>query len=578
MSAEPLHFGPASRPLFGWLHRAPGARLGVVIVAPFGYEAVCAHRSLRAFAEASAASGVTALRFDRDGTGDAAGDDLDPDRVGAWQASIHAACDLLRAETDVEHVVLLGVRLGALLAASAAIARDDVVGLCAVAPVISGRAYVRELKILQRALGLADPPSDVRDRARTAIASDVEEAVGFALTAETRAALGKLDLTKLPRSPAPSVLVLDRADLPTAETWAAQIGADRRAMNGYVEMVLDPHKARVPVEMVRAFTAWLAEVPASRDHAHARERERELVPERARRADPAPVAAGVVESPVVIDELLFGILAEPAKGEPRSGRAVLLLNAGAVSHIGPNRLYVALARRWAALGHVVLRMDNSGIADSQTRSGESDDVVYSKRALEDLDAALRFLRGRGVRDIRAVGLCSGAYHAFKAAVQGQPLEGVVAINPLTFFWHDGDDLDFPAYQVEQHAQRYSHAVFDAKKWEKVLRGQVDLLRATDTLRRFAASRVTSVARRVSRRIGLPWREDLGAELEAVRKRGVALRFVFASADPGLPLLRAQGGGPARRVGIDLIDGPDHTFTPLWSHAELIRVLGAALDR
>ena len=90
--AEPLFFGPEARPLFGWLHRAPApSRLGLVICPPFGYEAICTHRVLRHFAEAAAAAGVPALRFDYDGAGDSAGDDRDPVRLSAWVASVGRA-------------------------------------------------------------------------------------------------------------------------------------------------------------------------------------------------------------------------------------------------------------------------------------------------------------------------------------------------------------------------------------------------------------------------------------------------------------------------------------------------------
>jgi hypothetical protein len=77
------YFGPDDRPLFGWLCKpARTRRTAVVIVPPFGYEAICAARSLRHFAEAAAREQLIALRFDLDGTGDSAGDDLDPDRLG----------------------------------------------------------------------------------------------------------------------------------------------------------------------------------------------------------------------------------------------------------------------------------------------------------------------------------------------------------------------------------------------------------------------------------------------------------------------------------------------------------------
>ena len=96
--AEAGYFGPPERARFGWLHRpATSARVGVVIVPPFGYEAVCAARSLRHLADDAARAGLIALRFDPDGTGDSAGDDLDPARLEHWLDSIDDACALVAA-------------------------------------------------------------------------------------------------------------------------------------------------------------------------------------------------------------------------------------------------------------------------------------------------------------------------------------------------------------------------------------------------------------------------------------------------------------------------------------------------
>ncbi|MCA9678055.1 MAG: hypothetical protein KC464_23720, partial [Myxococcales bacterium] len=293
----------------------------------------------------------------------------------------------------------------------------------------------------------------------------------------------------------------------------------------------------------------------------------------------------VIERAVFADpaRLLFGVLSTPATRAP-SGHGILLLNAGAIHRIGPNRLYTVMARRWAALGHTVLRLDITGIGDSPPRPGEPENVVYSPRALEDVAEALAFLqRQPGVGDCRAVGLCSGAYHAFKAAVAGQPVAGVVVINPLTFFWKPGQSLDYPAHRVVGDAERYGKSAADLEKWKKLLRGQVDVRKVAQTLSRHLARRLTDRARDLSRRVGMPWREDLGAELETIADRNVDLRFVFATGDPGLPLLRAQGGSavPALRgrgqLAIDMIDGPDHTFTPVWSHPQLINVLAVVLD-
>ena len=51
-----------------------------MICNPFGFEEVCAHRSLRHLAGAAAAAGIAALRFDYAGCGNSSGDESDPGR------------------------------------------------------------------------------------------------------------------------------------------------------------------------------------------------------------------------------------------------------------------------------------------------------------------------------------------------------------------------------------------------------------------------------------------------------------------------------------------------------------------
>ncbi len=611
--AEPVYFGPDARPLFGWIHRpqrAARCSLGLVLCNPVGYEAICAHRALRHCAEAAADAGIPALRFDYDGTGDSAGTDLDPDRLSAWIASVHVAAETLRSEAGCDRVCFLGVRLGATLAALAASERSDVAGLIALAPVVSGKAYTRELRALRMASGTGLP--ETAD-------SDVMEVTGFALSAATRTSLSAVDLSKLERAPASQVLILDRHDLPGNERWAAHLQAsgatvERHAVPGYAEMMLSPHATMVPSEMLRLAVTWLCERGAVEPLAQ-RERSsptrssptedspegRDTLP-RSRHAIRLPpgVLGGVPisETSAFLDSgrVLFGILTAPhpaatdtadAAGakEPRTG--ILLLNAGGTHHIGSNRLYVALARRWASQGHVVLRLDISGVGDSLPRPGETENAIYTARAAEDIREAMHYLRQRaGVSECRALGLCSGAYHAFKAAVGGAPLQTVVMINPLTFFWKEGMSLDAPLTdrRVISEAHRYREAAFRLHSWRKLMRGEVDVGRVAQIMIRRTGAWLSRHWRDLARDLGVPLRDDLGHELESVAERGTAMLFVFATNDPGLQLLRTQGGSRVRKLcargqlAIQLIDGADHTFTAGSARERLITVLSEALDQ
>jgi alpha-beta hydrolase superfamily lysophospholipase len=588
---EPLYFGPSARQRFGWLHRPNAgvatASVGLVVCNPFGYEAICAHRSLRHFATAASAAGVPALRFDYDGTGDSVGSDGDPDRLASWIASIRDAADALRRLAGVEQVCLLGVRLGALLAACAALERADVAAFVAVAPVVSGRAYMRELRALQMSLGLGEPPPG-----HTPVDGE-REAVGFRITRETHDALSKIDLAKDGISPARRILIVDRDDLPVAENWAERLRAkgdavDLRRLPGYTEMVLDPHKAKVPEEIIAQVTAWVREAADPHPNPPPKTGEGTRKTGEGTREAVARIAAdggpGVIETATYLDGegSLFGILTAPENKEASAGpqsKRILLLNAGSIHHVGPNRLYVGFARRWAAMGHVILRADVSGIGDSPPRQGEPENVVYSARAMEDIRLALDALRRRaGPGPTYVMGLCSGAYNAVRAAAAGQAIDGIVPINPLTFFWKEGMSLDYPAHRVVSEARRYSTSVMRLDSWKKVLRREVKLGPVAQVVVRRGAASVARHLRDAARTVGRPFPEDLGTDLGAIAKRGARIRFVFAAGDPGEDLLREQAGSAVSRLRnrgaltVNVIDGPDHTFTPVWSHPVLGDIL------
>lgn len=574
--AQPFYFGPDGARLFGWLHLPePDKRrgIGVVVCNPYGFEEVCAHRSLRHFATALSEAGHPALRFDHACCGDSDGDEFDADVPSRWLAGVGAAIETLKAAAGVQQVVLLGVRLGATLAALAAGSRDDVAGLVAIAPVVRGRGYVRELRML----GQSESPAG-------ASPVDVLESAGFVMTRSTEAYLSQIDLRRLPQAPAPRVLIVERDDLESGLDWhtelerqGAQVQVER--WPGYAAMTADPQRARVPLQMVDGVVRTVAQWDATLD-----------LPAVA----PKPLSgqgvlhltrAGVRETPVCLPAggtaSLFGVLTEPDTGPRPHGRpAVLMLNSGAVHHIGPNRLWVRLARQWAARGVTVLRIDLSGVGDSAARPGAPENVVYSAHAMQDVADALAYLRdGLGAGECHLLGLCSGGYHAFKAAVAGQPVASSTVINPLTYFWHDGDTLsDVKDYELGALTSRYRDKLFTREPWLKLLRGELDARVIVEVALRRAWSHVAPHLLRLARALHVPIRDDLAAELTQAVQRGIRLRFVFAAKAPGYELLRRQGGQAIDRLlerqlaSLDFVPDADHTFTRLEARERLVALL------
>jgi len=255
-----------------------------------------------------------------------------------------------------------------------------------------------------------------------------------------------------------------------------------------------------------------------------------------------------------------------------------------VHRVGPNRLYVELARHWARSGHVALRFDIAGIGDSAPRAGKPENIVYPPEAIEDLTAAIDHLhRAWQITEFHAVGLCAGAYHAFKAAVGGLPLAGVVLINPLTFYWREGMSLKYPDHRIASDMMRYQANVWRPASWLKLLKGQVHLGELFQVLARRATCLTFEPLRALGHILRIPMRKDLGADLGRAAARGIDLQFVFAALEPGIELLRNKGGYAARRLRaqgrlkVEVISGTDHTFTDREPRAALARFLAAKLD-
>jgi alpha-beta hydrolase superfamily lysophospholipase len=594
---EALYFDSGKHRLFGWLHRPvanEAATIGLVVCKPFGYEAICAHRSVRAFAEAAANLGMPALRFDYAGTGDSAELDPEADQLEVWVEDVIAAVDALRRLASVERVYVLGFRLGALLATLAAIRCQDVSGLMLVAPIISGRRYVRELRMTRLAATIGAEPEESSGRTPGAGCMEVS---GFFFSAATLASLAQVDL-KAPRvMPAADVLVIDGDKMPVSGGWVDELGgvgarANYRALPGLVEMIMTaPHFASIPHEMVTAMCDWLA--PLRDRSPSAPERPAQRFGESARAPSTALMNLHFTESgdqtlvterPVFLTSspvVLFGIVAEPEQKVARLG-GVILINAGADYHIGASGMYVKFARRWARRGYVVLRVDLAGLGDSATRRGQPDNVVFPAAALDDIRAAIEWMRTRcGVTEITLCGLCSGAYHALRAAATALPLERVVMVNPETFFWNESMSIyDMQISDIVKGPAIDRGKLFSAGTWKRLLLGQIDVRYVLRRYVRRVLIGVESTCRDAARRLRIPLPHDLGRQLEEIATRGVRMVFVFSRGEPGIELLQMQAGRSLKRLGeccrIHVIDGADHVFSKFDSRMALQDLLGDEL--
>ena len=582
------------------------ARRGVVICDPFGIEALAANRSLNHLAASLVRAGVAVLRFAPPGFGDSADLAVGDSMVEAWQSAIGSAIDTLRIVAGCERVAVVGLRLGAALAAEVTSGRDDVDRLVLWAPV-AGRPFTRELKMLGGAGAAAGAENEPRCYA--------VEAGGYGLTQRSVDELATIDPSKLALLPASDILVVDRDDVASAGklvTHLQQLGArvESPALEGYRSMRLDdPEEGDVPLDSIRAITAWITAPEGATTHAP---------PVRRPATDPVEgddrlliggASGAVVESAMTIEvdgSVLHGIATTPTKpGE--NGLTIVLLTTGSNPCCGAGRLHTRMARHWARNGHHVLRIDRRTVGVTELgellRAEPGAAVCGTRRtrpegalgeAYDDVhvaDAATIERVARGAFDpdrVVLVGTCSGAYTAYRAAREaraGDAAVGLIAINQIIFDDHAWTtDGESPAYAIKARYE-LGQALRHPSRWLDLVRGEIPIIPTLRRLGRFAGlkARVASQAA-LARLRGRPAPSTgISADVQAIAAAGTALVYVFDEAETGLGYLRLHTDSAMSalqsqgRITHHTVNGAGHTFGPEWSKRWLTQTLDRALE-
>ncbi len=566
-SIEPVVFGAADAPLFGMLTRpAAGEAVdrGVLICPALGYENVIYHRQLAVLAQRLAADGRTVFRFDWPGAGDSAGDDTDPGLVEAYIETVGAAARTLRDSSDVAEVDVVGLRIGATLALVAAARAPVAADFVLWAPHATGREYVREIRAFDRL-------AVKRDQQPPEHEIDGEEALGFLLSSGTIAALQELDLQTLELAAGrPRRVLLAGKDGPPDQRLAAilrdrDVAVETTVLPGLREVTMGWTERPVPVEAFETIASWLEPgTPVA-----------SATPRSTSATMTVRVGDGRVEEHAFVlggEEPVFGIVATPGDDghDPPEDAWVVFATNRYARRIGPNRLYTTWARAWAAQGIPSMRLDLSGTGDAGGPDEETDADMYSQLVLDDALTALAFLREHyGARRFLVLGLCSGGYTGFHAALEDTDVTGVVLLNPQMLLWtrHEtavsrGDFLFGRVLRVES--------------WRRGLRQRGALLRRTAPgAAKVALASLRWHLSRISRRLRRlpdvdPVKSWIDRSLDQISARGCSLLFVFSEGDAGLGYLERYLGADyleqltRRGFRLEIVDGATHTFNALWT--------------
>jgi pimeloyl-ACP methyl ester carboxylesterase len=586
--ARPLYLAADPDVVFGMFHAPagePGSKTAVLLAPPWGWNEVASYRSRRTWAEHLAEHGHPTLRIDFPGAGDSAGSPGDPARLEAWTAAIVAATTWLSGTTPAGRVAVIGLGLGGLVAGHALAAGAPIHELVLWAAPTLGRSLLRE----QRAFGKLQSDRYGSIEGMDQILPDGWlEIGGFVQSAETIAAVQEIDLREMPTETLGRALLLGRDGLPVdagLQGRLEQAGVDVTVAPGpgWEDMCFHPERYQPPVGVFRLVTDWLAAGEGP-----------DPGPPRAAATTPARASAdaqalipvdGVVirETALAGDDFAsgsFGIVAEPTEAPPSDVCAVFL-NAGAVRRMGPNRMWVEAARRWAARGIPTVRVDVEGIGDADGDAGMYFDVAnfYTPDREAQVSAIIDVLaaRGLGPRFV-LIGLCAGAYSGFHTAAVDRRVVEAIAINPRVLVWD-------PSIMVRRNASLVNK-VLELGSWQRILAGETSPGRML-AIGRAAASEAPRAARRYAGRLRGgrqrdPWMERLERRFDELGDAQTRVVLAFAGDEPVFDELKADGilDRLAQWPNIVLTDlpGDDHTLRPVAAQRALHQFLDRELDR
>lgn len=250
---------------------------------------------------------------------------------------------------------------------------------------------------------------------------------------------------------------------------------------------------------------------------------------------------------------LVGVRCDQVEG-PRPGHPfVLFANVGLNHRVGPNRIWVDLARRLARAGFSSLRFDLSGRGDSEARSDARSD---RERGVLDTVEAMDFLgsRGGGERFV-IVANCSGVDSLHATALSDRRVVGAVAIDGYAYrnfgYW----------------LRRRTICLLQPSRFKRWLRRS----QAEKQGRRRGAGEAQEVWVR-----DIPTQAAFASALGEFQSRGVRLLLVFTGGADQAYNHQGQfeeSFGPRAGVEVDFYPRSDHLFSAVSDRRWLVeRVL------
>lgn len=270
---------------------------------------------------------------------------------------------------------------------------------------------------------------------------------------------------------------------------------------------------------------------------------------------------------------LVSVITQPQDSMQPAATGVIILGAGLVHRVGPNRMTVRTARRLAQMGYTVLRFDHRGIGDSGPRQ---DNQPFMQSAVEETREVMDYLaRHHAIEDFVVMGICSGAETALHTGFVDQRVSGVALINGGGQGYGDAWD----AYEyVRGEARWYLKRLFSLDSWRRALTGRSQYRRL-----------ITVVLQRIRNRLSPPKEvaeasQQAASDIQNLLGRGVRLLWLQSEGDYSQNLFDTMFGDDAQAlldagsVRVETISYTDHTLTDQYSQTRVLELVQDWLSR
>ncbi|ELR68779.1 hypothetical protein C900_05792 [Fulvivirga imtechensis AK7] len=285
--------------------------------------------------------------------------------------------------------------------------------------------------------------------------------------------------------------------------------------------------------------------------------------------------------------ILAGVFTPMEKNASCQRQCIILLNAGMIHKIGPNRIYKKQAEALSKMGYSCFRFDFSGIGDSGFSNSE---IGSTSRQICEVVMAMNWLQeNKGLNQFILSGICSGADIAWRTSLEDERVRGLCLIDGI----YSNDVILNNIWAIANRNLKiryYKKHMFSLTRWTKLLSGKSGLFNIRNLVM------VWQFFSRAVRKIVLSRRDkqhnsELNEEVvindnmasdinlwNHIFNRGVKVQLIFCEGGNAIDVYKLTLADHLKRYEANtmlhriFVKDVDHTFTPVWSQHRLIHLI------